>query len=137
MLKLVLVPCYCSVMSEKVYLLIFDTDHRRAGKKYRKIRIFTDYALAVTAKDRYVQKLYQKYPHSDFTVMNTLAREYVACFRVPAPHTCAMKNTCRWLKQCTNPQYLLQVIIRIEPGILVDEAVDEPIDEPLEPEPEP
>jgi hypothetical protein len=120
-------------MHKHVYLLISDISLRKGR---RTIRVFRSLRKAVAAKNEYLRQLTRKFPKNEIAVVNSLAREFVARFRAFMPDRRAMHGHPRYLDDISQKRCCLQVILRIESGILMQNLIKaEDEDDPIEEDP--
>jgi len=104
-------------VQKKVYLFIVDVDPLASGfrkKAKRTIQIFRSLKKAVSAKNEYLESLRNEHKYYEYVVIETLAREFVARFRVQSRKR-------EDLPLLPVREYTIQYILRIEPGILMDD----------------
>jgi len=118
-------------MVKEVYLFIVDSDRPKAKK--RQIWVYDDLDAAIEAKDEYLAELTKKYPRNTLTVVQTLAREYIARLQVPSRGTLPY-NVCNYdHDRMRHPDfcpfrrdYFARFILRIETGTLMSEMCPPP-----------
>jgi len=125
-------------MSNEAFLFIIDTDDRINNLTHRAITVYDNLNDAADALEETLTELSKVYPRNEIVIVNSLARDYIARFRVMTSrffgrhegHVPA--DRVGFLMQHF-PNWSKQVILRIEAGELAF-ALPEPPGPPDEPD---